>query len=119
MHLFLVAAMFAAANFETTAAAAPAYTLYPNTSNVFGRAFVNKSSGVVRYLGRFQTNDDCLHACLNFVDPKDGALCNSFTFHHADFPSPDFAGACYAIADHSWLPVVDPQAPISSGQVPA
>jgi len=101
------------------ALAAPPYTIYPNTSNVFGRGQVNRSAGVVRYLGRFSTEQDCLNECLSFTDPSDGAICNSFTYHHANYPSPDFAGACYAIGDHSWLPVVDnaPSAPITSGRI--
>jgi len=97
----------------------PPVKLYPNTSNVYGRGQVNRSAGVVRYIGRVSTSTECLDACLAFSDPVDGASCNSFTYHHTDYPSPDFAGACYAIADHSWLPVVDndPKAPITSGKV--
>lgn len=99
--------------------APPPYQLYPNTSNVYGRAQVNRSAGVVRYIGRLGSTEACLAACLSFEDPADGAQCNSFSYHHADYPSADFAGACYAVADHSWLPVVDndPTAPISSGRL--
>ena len=76
----------------TCAATTPPYTLYPNTSNVFGRGQVNRSAGVVRYVGRLPTEADCLNACLSFTDPSDGAICNSFTYHHMDYPSADFAG---------------------------
>ena len=93
----------------------PTVELFENTSNVYARAQVNVSSGVVRYLGRFTDTAGCEAACLNFVD-DDGAVCHSFSFHHANFPQPDFAGACYAVADHSWSPVT-PSALITSGRV--
>jgi len=92
---------------------APSVQLFNSTSNVYGRAHINVSTGVVRYLGRFDVTAECETACLGYVGP-DGANCNSFTHHHADFPQPDFAGACYAVADHSWTPV-SPADKITSG----
>ena len=89
--------------------------LFDSTSNVYARAFPNVSRGVVRYLGRFNTTNSCEAACLGFMG-ADGASCHSFTHHHADFPSADFAGACYAVADHSWTPVA-PSPKITSGLV--
>ena len=112
LSCLLVVTLSAAAPLAT-----PPSTIFPYTSNVFGRAQVNRSAGMVRYIGRHATEQQCLQACIGFTDPADGAICNSFTFHHLDYPSPDFAGACYAIADHSWVPVVDQKASISSGQI--
>lgn len=63
-------------------------------SQVYGRAQVNRSAGVVRYLGRHPSVDDCIQACIRYKDPSDGAVCNSFSYHEMNFPSSDFKGAC-------------------------
>jgi hypothetical protein len=93
----------------------PPVVLYQNVSNVYGRAFVNVSKGVVMYLGRFDTPAKCEAACLKFKG-ADGSVCNSFSHHAANFPQPDYKGACYAITDHSWSPVYN-SALLTSGKV--
>ena len=82
----------------------PNVTLFYSTSNVHGRAYPTRDRGVVRFLGTFNTIARCQHACVKYQSAKDGAVCHSFTFHHADLPHSVFAGTCFAIADHSWQP---------------
>ena len=94
----------------------PPVTLFDSTSNVYGRAQPSKDAGVVRFLGKFNATVDCQHACIKYRADSDGAICHSFTFHHADFPQSAFAGACFAIADHTWQPVT-PSEKITSGRV--
>jgi len=79
----------------------PAVTMFPNASNVFGRAFPGQSSGVVRFLGKQDSSAHCEAACLAYIG-TDGTLCHSFSYHALDFPQPTFQGACFAVADHSW-----------------
>ena len=98
------------------ASSPPTVTIFDSTSNVYGRAYPAKDSGVVRFLGTFNTTAGCQHACVGYHAAKDGAVCHSFTFHHADFPQAAFAGACFAIADHSWQPN-SPADKITSGRV--
>jgi hypothetical protein len=93
----------------------PPITLYQNVSNVYGRAFVNQSRGVVMYLGRFDTPKDCEEACFKYKG-ADGSICNSFSHHAANFPQADYKGACYAITDHSWSPVYN-SALLVSGKI--
>ena len=110
MHPFLGAA---AATWVTPT---PLVTMYPNTSNVFGRAHAGQDVGVVRSLGTFNTTAACQAACLAYVG-KDGASCNSFSFHDPTFRTP-FNGACFAVADHSWSPTPSDSGPsITSGRV--
>jgi len=97
------------------AAAAPAVTLFPKTSNVYGRAQPTRDNGVARYLGILNTTTECQDACLAYSG-ADGTLCHSFSFHHIDFPDSNFAGHCYAVADHSWEPHFDSEG-IDSGRV--
>jgi hypothetical protein len=94
----------------------PAVTLFESTPNVFARAFPSRDVGVVRFLGTFNTTADCSQACVGYTSDVDGAICHSFSFHHADFPSAQFAGACFAVADHSWQPN-SPADKITSGRV--
>ena len=90
--------------------------MYPNTSNVFGRAHAGQDVGVVRSLGTFNTTAACRAACLAYAG-KDGASCNSFSFHDPTFRAP-FNGACFAVADHSWIPTTSDSGPsITSGRV--
>ena len=90
--------------------------MYPNTSNVFGRAHAGQDVGVVRSLGTFNTTAACKAACLAYAG-KDGASCNSFSFHDPTFRAP-FNGACFAVADHSWIPTTSDSSPsITSGRV--
>ena len=90
--------------------------MYPNTSNVFGRAHAGQDVGVVRSLGTFNTTAACKAACLAYAG-KDGASCNSFSFHDPTFRAP-FNGACFAVADHSWIPTTSDSGPsITSGRV--
>ena len=94
----------------------PPVTMYPNTSNVFGRAHAGQDVGVVRSLGTFNTTAACKAACLAYAG-KDGASCNSFSFHDPTFRAP-FNGACFAVADHSWIPTTSDSGPsITSGRV--
>eukprot|EP00966_Prymnesium_polylepis_P281953 6515347-Prymnesium_polylepis.1 len=95
--------------------AAPAVTLYNSTSNVYGRAYVGRDAGVVRFLGIQASTAECEAACLGYSG-ADGALCHSFSYHGPDFPTKSYAGACFAVADHSWDPVA-PSDRITSGRV--
>ena len=79
--------------------------LFYNKSNVNSRARFDSraraNSGVVRFLGNQSTVAACQEACLRHVGPV-GEVCNSFTYHDVGYPSPALAGACFAVADHSW-----------------
>jgi hypothetical protein len=79
----------------------PQVDIFYNKSNVIGRATARANSGVVRFIGNQSTLAACQEACLKHVGPV-GEICNSFTYHDPGYPLPALAGACFAVADHSW-----------------
>lgn len=86
--------------------------LYPNTNNVYGMVMPGQSSEFIKYLGNFQSLEDCIQACQQF-DEND-QVCNSFTWHHPDFNN-SFASMCFGNNDNTWGPV--PEQQITSGRI--
>ena len=61
-------------------------------------AGANASTDIVKHLGVVQSEAECRAAC------QAAAVCRSWTWHHLNFPSSEFAGHCYARLDDAWPP---------------
>ena len=83
-------------------------TIYLGANNVHGEV----PSPAVVLLGVTPTLPGCEALCC----AQDGNAthpCRSFTWHHPDFPKPQYASRCYAHTDYAWAPVAQSQ--IDSG----
>lgn len=94
----------------------PHIALHPGQNNVFGAPW-RASSATVRYLGLYNTTQQCEWACLAGPSPL-GSHCCAFTYHTPQFEADNpqgWARQCYAVVDGRWAP--SPQANITSGRV--
>jgi hypothetical protein len=77
------------------------WTVYTAQNNVFGKVATPRvDTDAVKYLGDFESADDCFKACNSSVKGP----CSDWTWHHTDFPSPDYAKGCYFTVGGEWSP---------------
>ena len=74
----------------STPAAAPRITLHANMNNVAGSPW-RESQGSVKYLGLYNTSEQCAWACMRGPPPRGSGHCCAFTFHTKDY-EPDEPG---------------------------
>ena len=101
----------------STPAAAPRITLHANMNNVAGSPW-RESEGSVKYLGLYNTSEQCAWACMRGPPPRGSGHCCAFTFHTKDY-EPDEPGGwnrqCFGVTNGHWVPA--PLANITSGRV--
>ena len=93
------------------------WVVHNNSNNVFGLATNRQSNAAVAYLGQFPTADDCFTACNKSA--ATGVPCETWTWHHTDFPQTDWAQGCYSRRDGVFAPatqdgVTSAQGPVSA-----
>eukprot|EP01084_Bolivina_argentea_P066972 122073_1 len=74
---------------------------YSSANNVWGRADSGASNDLVRYVGTFNTYDDCFAAVLQATKTSEGPF-HSLTWHNKQ--QDGYEGMCYGIRDISWQP---------------
>jgi hypothetical protein len=94
----------------------PIVTLHQNTNNVAGAPW--RVSGTdVKYLGLYNTTQECQWACLNGPPPT-GSHCCAFTFHTRQYEPTEQNGwnrQCFGVISSHWSPTQ--QENITSGRV--
>jgi hypothetical protein len=93
-----------------------AVTLYTGENNVGGAPW-RASTPTIRYLGLYNSTQQCEWACIAGPSPL-GSHCCAFTYHTPRFEagnSQGWARQCYAVIDGKWSP--SPLANITSGRL--
>ena len=81
----------------------PQWMGYNNSNNVFGRASKGNSNDLVRYIGNFNSFQECQQAIETWNANPDGPMYYSFTWHNASISG--FGNQCFGVRDISWSPV--------------
>jgi len=87
------------------------WSVFDNQNNVWGQAQDHADTPTIKYLGEFETVDQCQAACVAFN--RDGLTCQSYTFHTPQIGT-SWAKQCFAVVDFRWTPVAE--ANIDSGR---
>ena len=87
----------------------PLATFWNNTNAVYGRV---GSDPLVQFLGAFNSRQDCAAECVR----RGKGDCAVYTWHSANFPSPEVRCHCYGLASYfDWYPTQQPD--VVSGRV--
>lgn len=90
----------------------PKVVTIKNSNNVYGRAVSMGNTDTIKFLGLFNTTDQCRTACLAYN--SGGQTCKSFTFHTPSLKS-EYARQCFGETDDTWGPT--PENDIDSGRI--
>ena len=61
------------------------------------------STETIKYLGKFDTLDECEAACLEYS--MGSTRCRSFTYHFAAYKDKRFRHTCFGVTNPKWLKV--------------
>lgn len=82
-------------------------------NNVYGAAQSKQSTEYVKYLGQYDTTDQCISACVNASKPDN--KCLTYTYHTSSFGG-DFAKQCFGRFGYPlWVPYN--QSNVNCGQI--
>jgi len=87
--------------------------LVPNANNVFHRTNVGQNTTTIRFLGVFETSQQCQSACLSYQEGPNS--CHAYTFFPAGNQA--WSNGCYAEITYVWGPQIDGSTAISGRRV--
>jgi hypothetical protein len=113
-----MALVIAVAGLPMAVSASPEVALHVNTNNVAGAPWrATETSSNVKYLGLYNTTEECQWACLSGPPPF-GSHCCSFTYHTPQYESTQPSGwgrQCFGVIDGHWKPTE--QGNITTGKI--